>query len=148
MSAADLLLDLGRLGIRLEAEGSRLRYYPRSALTPDLLQRLKAHKAEVVAELTAHREAILAAKAPPDPLADPIFLKLTDWLWEVIRLCNGECITDEHGRRCDVLGIASELYMAPWSVEWLAEVEPLYNAVERRRRAGEGKQTGIGGHVF
>ena len=51
MSAAELLLDLGRLGIRLEAHGERLRYCPRSALTPDLLDRLKAHKAELLALL-------------------------------------------------------------------------------------------------
>ena len=51
MSAAVLLMDLGRLGIRLEADGERLRFHPRSALTPDLLDRLKAHKGEVLALL-------------------------------------------------------------------------------------------------
>jgi len=51
MSAAELLLDLGRLGIRLEADGERLRYCPRSALTPDVLGRLKAHKADLLAIL-------------------------------------------------------------------------------------------------
>ena len=51
MSAAELLLDLGRLGIRLEAEGESLLYSPRSALTPDLLARLKAHKADLLAML-------------------------------------------------------------------------------------------------
>jgi len=57
MRAAELLLDLGRLGIRLEADGERLRYFPRSALTPDLLDRLKAHKADVLALLRAAPEA-------------------------------------------------------------------------------------------
>ena len=51
MSAADLLLDLSRLGIRLEADGERLRYFPRSVLTPNLLGRLKAHKAELLTML-------------------------------------------------------------------------------------------------
>jgi hypothetical protein len=51
MSAVELLLDLGRVGIRLEADGEKLRYFPRSALTPDLLDRLKTHKAELVAML-------------------------------------------------------------------------------------------------
>ena len=51
MSAAELLMDLGLLGIRLQADGDRLRYHPRSALTPDLLARLKAHKADVLALL-------------------------------------------------------------------------------------------------
>lgn len=64
MSAADLLLDLGRLGIRLEADGERLRYFPRSALTPDLLERLKAHKAELLAVLRPAPEAAPAVPAP------------------------------------------------------------------------------------
>lgn len=51
MSAAELVADLARRGIRLEAHGERLRYYPRSALTPDLLDRLKAHKAELLASI-------------------------------------------------------------------------------------------------
>jgi hypothetical protein len=61
MSAASLLLDLRRLGIRLEADGERLRYFPRSALTPDLLDQLKAHKADLLAliERFEERAAIL-----------------------------------------------------------------------------------------
>jgi len=51
MSPAELLMDLGRLGIRLEADGERLRYHPRSALTPDLMVRLKAHKPALLAML-------------------------------------------------------------------------------------------------
>ena len=53
MSAAELLLDLGRRGIQLEADGQRLRYFPRSALTPDLLNRLKSQKGELLAILAA-----------------------------------------------------------------------------------------------
>jgi len=56
MSAAELLLDLGRLGIQLEADGERLRYFPRSALTPDLLDRLKANKAELLAAIERFEE--------------------------------------------------------------------------------------------
>ena len=77
MSAADLLLDMGRLGIRLEADGERLRYFPRSALTPDLLDRLKAHKGELLATLTPVH-ATLVAEAnrmlPPGFVLTP-----TDW---------------------------------------------------------------------
>lgn len=51
MSVVELLLDLRRLGIRLEADGERLRYTPRDALTPDLLARLKEHKADILASL-------------------------------------------------------------------------------------------------
>jgi len=41
MSAADLLTDLAKRGIELVARGDRLRYRPRSALTPDLAERLR-----------------------------------------------------------------------------------------------------------
>lgn len=65
MSARELLLDLDRLGIRLEAEGERLRFHPRSALTTDLLDRLKAHKAELLAML--HPEPSPPAKPVSNP---------------------------------------------------------------------------------
>jgi hypothetical protein len=54
MSAAQLIIaDLTRLGIRLEANGDRLRYSPRSAVTPDLANRMETHKSELLAILTA-----------------------------------------------------------------------------------------------
>lgn len=56
MSAAEIVTDLARRGIRLEASGERLRYAPRSALTPDLLDRLKAHKAELLASIERFEE--------------------------------------------------------------------------------------------
>lgn len=52
MTAAELLSDLTTLGIQLEARGERLRYWPRSAATPDLVARLQAHKGELLAMLT------------------------------------------------------------------------------------------------
>jgi hypothetical protein len=69
MSAADLLLELNRQGIRLEANGDRLRYHPQSALTPDLLARLKAHKAELLAILSTNQQAE-TAKHGDQPQAD------------------------------------------------------------------------------
>ena len=45
MTAADLLANLARLGVEVVAYGDRLRYRPRSAVTPDLVERLKTHKA-------------------------------------------------------------------------------------------------------
>ena len=51
MRAAQLMADLTRLGIRLEAHGDRLRYSPRSAVTPELVDRMKAHKPELLAML-------------------------------------------------------------------------------------------------
>ena len=51
MTAHELLTDLDRLGIPIEAHGDRLRYSPRSAVTPDLAQRMKAHKPALLAIL-------------------------------------------------------------------------------------------------
>lgn len=47
-SAAAILADLTALGIDVKAHGDALHYRPRPAMTPDLLQRLQAHKAEVL----------------------------------------------------------------------------------------------------
>jgi hypothetical protein len=69
MSANDLLSELGRQGIRLEADGGRLWCYPPEALTPDLLARLKAHKAELLAILSTNQQAE-AAKHGDQPQAD------------------------------------------------------------------------------
>ena len=51
MSAARLIADLTNMGIRLEVQGDRLRYSPRSAVTPTLIERMKARKAELLAIL-------------------------------------------------------------------------------------------------
>src|SRR5262249_44641314 len=51
MSTTKLLVELAKLGIRLEVDGDRLRYHPRSAVTPALAERLKAHKNELLAIL-------------------------------------------------------------------------------------------------
>ncbi|MCA8998862.1 MAG: hypothetical protein KDA80_17820 [Planctomycetaceae bacterium] len=48
MSASQLLADLVRLGIRIEAHEDRLRYSPRSSVTPDLEARIRAHKRELL----------------------------------------------------------------------------------------------------
>lgn len=64
MSAAELLLNLGRAGIRLEADGDKLRYFPRSALSPELLGWMKAHKFELLALLRPAPDAASALPAP------------------------------------------------------------------------------------
>ena len=51
MTALELLADVTRRGIELVAHGDRLWCRPRSALTPELVDRLKAHKAELLAIL-------------------------------------------------------------------------------------------------
>ena len=59
-----LLVQLARRGIELRAAGDRLRYRPRSAMTPDLVARLAAHKVELLAVLAA-------ADARTDPNPEP-----------------------------------------------------------------------------
>ena len=59
MTAITLLNDLTRLQIQLKADGDRLRYAPRSAVTPALAEQIKAHKGELLEILrnpTAGRE--------------------------------------------------------------------------------------------
>ena len=48
MTAITLLNDLTRLQIQLKADGDRLRYAPRSAVTPALAEQIKAHKGELL----------------------------------------------------------------------------------------------------
>jgi len=48
-----LLDELARRGIELRAAGDRLRFRPRSAMTPDLAERFAAHKVELLASLSA-----------------------------------------------------------------------------------------------
>ena len=52
MRAAEFVEGLADQGVRLSVEGGDLKYRgPRAALTPETLDRLKAHKAEVIAHL-------------------------------------------------------------------------------------------------
>jgi hypothetical protein len=61
--ASRLMADLIRLGIKLEADGNRLRYSPRSAVTPDLAKRMKAHKSELLAMLRAGQTPLSLTQA-------------------------------------------------------------------------------------
>ena len=49
--AAQLMTDLQALGVTLAANGDRLRFYPRDAVTGDLLTRLRTCKAELLTML-------------------------------------------------------------------------------------------------
>jgi len=54
MSPADTLLaDLEAHGIELQPDGHRLRYRPKAAMSPALAERVKQHKGELLAALTA-----------------------------------------------------------------------------------------------
>jgi hypothetical protein len=57
MSVIDLMSDLREHGIHLEAHGDRLRYSPRSSVTPNLAQRMKANKGELLAMLRRDTKA-------------------------------------------------------------------------------------------
>ncbi len=48
-----LLADLTGLGIEVVAHGDRLRYHPQSAMTPDLMRRMKTHKRELLAAFSS-----------------------------------------------------------------------------------------------
>jgi hypothetical protein len=50
-SATAILADLRVLGIHMQPHGDVIRYRPRQAMTPALLQRLQTHKAELLAML-------------------------------------------------------------------------------------------------
>ncbi len=61
-----LLAELTRRGIRLRFEGDLLQYHPRSAMTPDLLERVRAHKAELrsLLEFDWQRDTVPAEPCP------------------------------------------------------------------------------------
>jgi len=60
--AATLLTELVRHGIELQPRGDRLRYRPRSALTPELARRVKAYKPALLAILRPDHEWSLAER--------------------------------------------------------------------------------------
>jgi hypothetical protein len=61
MKATILLNDLRRRGVTLRARGDRLQFQPVSAVPPELLDGLRAHKHEILAELTG-------AQSEPEPM--------------------------------------------------------------------------------
>lgn len=66
MRACDIVADLTRRGIRLEARGDKLRYFPRSALTPALLDLLRANRDSVLALVEAERVTRALGADPRD----------------------------------------------------------------------------------
>lgn len=72
-SAAALLTALVRRGIELQARGDRLRYRPRSALTPGLVERIRAHKPELLALLRGIRVPRATQKRQSRPVLSVAF---------------------------------------------------------------------------
>jgi len=61
--AAPLLVGLARRGLELQVNGDKLRYRPRSAMTPDLAERIKGHKSDLLAILRrADREQVTTVR--------------------------------------------------------------------------------------
>ena len=48
MTTTELLIELRRCGVELVAAGERLRYRPRGAVGPNLLDELRRHKREIL----------------------------------------------------------------------------------------------------
>jgi hypothetical protein len=63
--ATRLLADLRGVGIDLEPVGEVLRFRPRSAMTPALLERVRANKAELLDLLAARDPGALGAGPRP-----------------------------------------------------------------------------------
>jgi hypothetical protein len=80
MSAAVLLKELSREGVKVWAEDGQLRYHgPKKVLTPAVLTRLKEHKAEILEQL---RPAPAATKAPEAPAGrDPCHHEIAGACW-------------------------------------------------------------------
>jgi len=73
---AGLIADLDRAGVKeLIPEGDRLRYRPKSALTPDLADRLRTHKADLLAVL---RPAEALGEGEPGPGPFPGWVQAPD----------------------------------------------------------------------
>jgi hypothetical protein len=64
MTTAALIDELRALGVTLQARHDRLRFHPRSVVTPDLLVRLNAHKPELLLILTQPQNAPVPAAVP------------------------------------------------------------------------------------
>ena len=76
MSAAELLDELRAAGLTLEADGERLRFFPRSALGPGQVERLRRHKGGLLKLLRPPPLEAPALEGEPHPVepleADPL----------------------------------------------------------------------------
>lgn len=57
-SIIELVAALAARGIELQADGSRLRFRPKSALAPELAERVSRHKSELLELLAGHAETV------------------------------------------------------------------------------------------
>ena len=81
--ATALLAELTHRGIELQVRGDRLRYRPRSALTQELAERVRAHKAELLAILAP------SERYSPPPPESPAPFNFVDGLMDFGDICAG-----------------------------------------------------------
>jgi hypothetical protein len=117
MTATQLLSELGRLGVRLQVRRDRLQYYPRSMVTPDLFDRLKAHKRELL-EIVERQEVEFTIDVATDPI-DAMYRRINQAMPQGVHL------PEEFWCRLDPLQV--ELHAA-WSA---ADAERVAKAVDR-----------------
>jgi len=100
MNAAELLMDLARLRIRLEARVGKLRYHPRSAVTPDLIRRLKTHKGELLALLQPTPDTNTAVPAAENTPLNPVTLvcRCCSPTWRDVPIHGGQSVRRDCGR--------------------------------------------------
>jgi hypothetical protein len=79
MNPLDLLNKLNAVGVVVSANGDKLAYdSPRGAITPDLLEEVKAHKAEMLAMLAKRAEL---DQRIADQLARLVPCRMADGQW-------------------------------------------------------------------
>jgi hypothetical protein len=82
MTAATVMSELKKRGITLQAHGNSLRYRPRSAVGPELLERLRDHKAGIIRMLNERGGAAEARQVflrPEGTLPDELLDELSNW---------------------------------------------------------------------
>ena len=70
MSVVEVLAELMRLGVQLVADRDRLRYQPRSAVSPELLGQLAANKVELL-EVLIRQPIVVATPEDEKPTPTP-----------------------------------------------------------------------------
>lgn len=66
MTATDILSELVRRGVHLEVAGDKLRWRPKEAVTPELVEVLKQWKTEIIAALTGSKTTGLGQCPGPE----------------------------------------------------------------------------------
>jgi len=87
MSASELLAELRKCSVELVATGGQLRYRPREAVTPQLLDQIKKHKPELLKLLESEQCNVQEATQYLDDLSSPEFRKPRTAGWKPKERC-------------------------------------------------------------